>query len=477
MHIKIPDFTQGNILVIGDVMLDRYWHGNTDRISPEAPVPVVHIRKSEEGAGGAANVALNVGAIGSNVKLLGITGEDKEAELLEQFLTDNGINYYFARNPNLPTINKLRVLSRHQQLIRLDFEEKFHDDNETLDDLFAVYTKELEECDLVIFSDYGKGTLRFMQELIEAARALNKPVLIDPKGKDFTIYRGATIITPNFEEFCAVVGFCRNENELQAKAQWLIENYDFEAILVTRGEHGMSLITKNSSALHIPAKAREVFDVTGAGDTSIAILGASLAAGADLETAVVLANTAGGIVVGKLGAATISLAELRRALQRNQQTPEAGILTEEELLHEVDLTRARGEKIVMTNGCFDILHAGHITYLEEAKSLGQRLIVAVNDDASVARLKGPKRPINSLKQRMLVLAALRAVDFVVPFSEDTPARIIEKIAPDILVKGGDWKPEEIVGADFVLQNGGEVKSITFVKGVSTTRLIKKIEDE
>ena len=470
------DFKEANILVIGDIMLDRYWHGDTSRISPEAAVPIVHIRKIEERPGGAANVALNISALGGNVKLLGFVGDDIEANQLEQTLQNSNIECHFSRTPELPTINKLRIVSRGQQMIRLDFEEKFHHDNTQLQELTGIYQSHLDNTDIVILSDYDKGTLTDMQNLIQLARSKDIPVLVDPKSRDFSIYAGATLITPNLEEFEAVAGSCQSEDDLVQKAEQLRQTHDFFAILVTRGEHGMSLISEGNPPLHLQAKAREVYDVTGAGDTVIATLGTALAAGCGLDDAVTLANTAAGIVVRKLGAATVSPAELRRAMQRQQQTPEAGILTEEQLLEEVQDAKARGEKIVMTNGCFDILHAGHITYLEQAKALGHRLIVAVNDDASVIKLKGPTRPINSLPQRMLVLAALRDIDWVVPFSEETPARLIEAISPDILVKGGDYEINAIAGADFVMQQGGEVIIIPFVEGFSTTSMVEKIKN-
>jgi D-beta-D-heptose 7-phosphate kinase / D-beta-D-heptose 1-phosphate adenosyltransferase len=475
MHANLPEFSNARVLVVGDVMLDSYVYGGVTRISPEAPIPVVHVRKTEERAGGAANVALNVAAIGAAVTLLGLVGDDAEADILEDKLRAAQISYHLQRVSGLPTINKLRVMGRNQQLLRLDFEEKFHPQNSNMEEFLRVYEENLDDHDVVILSDYGKGALSAVQELIIRARRRDKIVLIDPKSKDFSIYSNASLITPNLEEFEAVAGVCHGEEELELKAHKLVAAYNLQGILITRGAQGMSLIYDNLAPMHVPAKAREVYDVTGAGDTVIAILGSALAAGSDLVDAMVLANSAAGVVVRKLGAATVSAAELRRAMQREQHTPEAGILNEEQLLEEVADARAHGEKIVMTNGCFDVLHAGHITYLEQAKALGQRLIIAVNDDASTARLKGPKRPINALAQRMLVLAALRAVDWVVPFSEDTPARLIETVQPDVLVKGGDYQAHEIAGADFVLRNGGEVKILSFVDGFSTTSVLEKMD--
>lgn len=475
--IRIPYFANANILVVGDIILDRYWYGSSTRISPEAPVPIVHVNKLEECAGGAANVALNVATLGGHATMLGLVGNDNNADLLENKLHAAGIDSLLLRLPNFPTITKLRVISQNQQLIRLDFEENFTAYNS--DEFLALYCNALKKANLIILSDYAKGTLRHTQELIKAARAMNIPILVDPKGKDFSIYAGATLITPNQQEFEAVVGTCHSENEIIAKAQQICQQQQLDAILVTRGANGMSFIAHDSKKIqpfHIPTRAREVYDVTGAGDTAIATLGAALAAGASMEDAVILANTAAGVTVGKLGAAAVSTAELRRALQRNQHDPAAGILTEEELVQQVKDAKEHGESIIMTNGCFDILHAGHITYLEQAKALGKRLIVAVNDDASVRRLKGVTRPINSLQQRMLVLAALRAVDWVVPFSEATPERLIARLLPDILVKGGDYAPNQIAGAKQVIDAGGKVEVLPFVDGFSTTKVVQKISE-
>ena len=474
MTLPIPNFDTAKVLVVGDIMLDRYWYGNTSRISPEAPVPVVHVKQIQERPGGAANVALNIRALGAQVNLMSMSGEDKIADQLSELLNIQGIKNYLQRVPGLPTITKLRVLSLHQQLIRLDFEEDFHQIN--TEELVNHFTQQLSHYSVVILSDYAKGVLRCAPELIAQAKRFNIPVLIDPKGNDFTIYRGAYMLTPNRKEFEAVVGPCRDEQEIVDKGLKLINDLDLSALLITRGEHGMTLIVPNEAPLHLPAQKREVYDVTGAGDTVIALLGASLAAGTDLPLAAALANHAAGVVVSKLGAATVTVSELRRAMEEYHRSGR-GIIPEEQLLIAIKDAHAHGERVVMTNGCFDILHAGHITYLEEAKKLGDRLIVAVNDDASVARLKGASRPINSLQQRMAVLAGLNAVDWVVPFSEDTPERLICHLLPDVLVKGGDYKISDIAGGKCVLNNGGEVKVLSFVEGCSTTGIIKKIMAE
>lgn len=474
MKIEIPVFDQVRVLVVGDVMLDRYWHGGTSRISPEAPVPVVNINGIEERAGGAGNVALNLAAVGCAVSLFSLVGDDANAISLQEKLETAGVECRFQTVPNTPTITKLRVIDKNQQLIRLDFEQRF--DLQKTQQIFDDFSSQLAQADAVILSDYGKGTLAGSQALIAAAKQAGVPVLIDPKSADFNHYRGATMITPNMKEFEAVVGHCPDEAQIAVKGLEIIQRYDLDALLVTRGEHGMTLLRQNIAPVHLPTRAREVYDVTGAGDTVIAVLAAAIAAGKDLASAAMLANTAAGIVVQKLGAATVSIPELRRALQRHHHS-ELGILSEEELLITVADARAHGESIVMTNGCFDIIHPGHIKYLEEAKELGKRLIVAINDDASVARLKGPERPVNSLAHRMTVVAALRSVDWVVAFSEDTPERLISRVLPDILVKGGDYKPEQIAGAKQVVANGGDVKILSFVDGHSTASIIKKIQRE
>lgn len=471
MHLQIPNFSNAKILVVGDVMLDRYWSGTTSRISPEAPVPVVHVQHTEERPGGAGNVALNITALEARASLLSICGQDQAGDALEDKLHAAQVECHFQRLAHIPTVTKLRVLSLHQQLIRLDFEEPHHVIDTT--EILKTFTQQLANTDVVILSDYAKGGLRFAPEIIAQARKANVPVFIDPKGRDFNIYRGATLLTPNKKEFEAVVGECGDENELVQKGIKLLKELDLQALLVTRGEQGMTLIREGYPELHLPAHAREVYDVTGAGDTVIAVLAAAYAKQGDLELAANIANIAAGIVVGKLGAATVSIPELRRAVFA-EHTSGRGVMTQEQLLIAVADARAHGERIVMTGGCFDILHAGHVAYLGQAKQFGDRLIVAVNDDASVQRLKGGGRPINSLERRMAVLAGLSAVDWVVPFSEFTPEAIVKKIAPDVWVKGGDYRVEDLPEGRAVLANGGAVKILQFVDGCSTSAIVEKI---
>lgn len=474
MKVKFPNFSQNAVLVTGDLMLDRYWQGSTARISPEAPVPVVKIQECSHRAGGAGNVALNIAALNGKVVLLGLTGKDAEAEQLRNCLVPENVACEFLTLPDKPTITKLRVLSRHQQLIRLDFEDSFYDVDDR--ELKTRFQHLLPGSQAVVLSDYGKGTLKDAPALIAMARQAGKPVLVDPKGRDFEIYRYASLITPNQSEFEAVVGVCGNDTDLLTKGSRLRRSLELDALLVTRSEKGMVLFTAAEQPFVIPALAREVFDVTGAGDTVIAVFAAALAAGETWLDAAQLANLAAGVVVGKLGTATASPAELQRAMLAHTPLMQ-GVVDEHVLLELIVQAKASGERIVLTNGCFDILHAGHVAYLAQAANLGDRLIVAVNDDASVQRLKGNHRPVNGLKQRMAVLASLASVDWVVPFSEDTPARLIAAVAPDVLVKGGDYRPEQIAGADSVQRNGGKVVVLDFLDGHSTSAIIQSIKTQ
>ncbi len=469
--MQLPQFDKARVLVAGDVMLDRYWHGATARISPEAPVPVVRVQELEERPGGGANVAVNVAALGGRATALGLVGDDEAGRSLAARLSRFGVDSEFLQSPDWTTVTKLRVLSRHQQLLRLDFEEGFPGFRPA--ELLSRFRERLAGTGGVVLSDYGKGALQDAQSCIAAAREAGCPVLVDPKGRDFTRYRGATLITPNLAEFEAVVGPCAHVAELESKADGLLRELALEALLVTRGEHGMSLLSRDQPPMHLPARAREVFDVTGAGDTVIATLAAALAVGTTLTDATALANLAAGIVVGKLGAASATASELGRALYDHDE-PRRGMLDEARLLQAVADAKAKGETIVMTNGCFDILHAGHVAYLEQARRLGNRLIVALNDDASVRRLKGETRPVNALESRMKVLAGLAAVDWVVAFSEDTPERLICRVRPDYLVKGGDNDPHAIPGNHCVWEAGGQVVVMDYIDGCSTTGTIARI---
>ncbi len=467
MLANLPDFSTARILVIGDVMLDRYWSGQATRISPEAPVPVVKVKTIEERVGGAANVALNIAKLGGNVTLIGVIGDDSEGEQLQRLLQNENVKCDFVVDKNLHTICKLRVMAQHQQLIRVDFEETPLNFNHA--DLAMSLQTHLDKNDVVVFSDYGKGTLENVADYISIAKKSGLKTLVDPKGTDYSRYKNANLITPNLGELKAVVGDSEIDTLIE-KGRDLLAVQHIETLLLTRGEAGMSLIDANSTH-SLSAQAKDVFDVTGAGDTVIAVMALGLAIDLSLKNTMYLANLAAGIVVGKVGTSTVSTLELQREMHRHRNT--FGVLSEDDMLDIMRRAKAQGEKIVMTNGCFDLLHIGHITYLQQAKALGDRLIVAVNSDESVKILKGDSRPINDLSARMTVLAALECVDWVVAFSEETPQRLYEKLLPDILVKGGDYKPEDVVGGEAVIANGGEVKILSFVEGYSTSKLIEK----
>lgn len=469
----LPDMRNGNITVIGDVMLDRFWSGASRRMSPEAPVPVVNVTEQEDRAGGAGNVAVNLAELGLSVSLVGLCGEDEHARALRACVEAAGVRWNVMPCA-AETIVKLRALSRNQQLLRMDFEESLAD---YANDLFVRYAQQhLADADLVIFSDYAKGSLELVQPLLAHCRELGKPTLVDPKGLDFEKYRGATVLTPNLAELEAVVGRCDSEAMLIEKADAIRASLDIEAILVTRSEAGMTLIQSGETPQHFTASAREVFDVTGAGDTVIAVMAGCLSAGLSMREAAHYANHAAGVVVAKLGTASVSPAELQSAVSVPSVTTVQEMMNESELASALADLRSAGKRVVMTNGCFDLIHPGHIRYLQQAAALGDVLVVAVNDDDSVRRLKGASRPLNTVDDRMAVLAALEAIDFVVPFTEDTPERVIEVLAPDVLVKGGDYTVEQIAGHESVLQRGGEVRILDFFAGHSTTGLIERLQD-
>ncbi|MFT6751392.1 MAG: D-beta-D-heptose 7-phosphate kinase/D-beta-D-heptose 1-phosphate adenosyltransferase [Candidatus Azotimanducaceae bacterium] len=464
-------FEKAKVLTIGDAMLDRYWHGDTDRVSAEAPIPVVDIEDVEERLGGAANVALNISALGAQSSLMGIVGEDESGQIIKTKLASAGIVDHLITLSECQTSTKFRIISRKQQLARADFERIMDIDAEVFTHLLR---ENLSQNDVVILSDYDKGCISDPQAFISAARKANTPVLVDPKFKDFSLYKGATLIKPNQKEFQAAVGNWDSEADFVEKCQKLIEHLGLEAILVTRGADGLTLVRKGQAEIHLPARNNEVYDVSGAGDTVIAVTAAALASGHTLVDAINLANIAAGIVVGRLGTASISGPELRLSLVKDLGFNN-GVMSEEQLSIIVKEAQAKGEKVVFTNGCFDILHAGHVEYLSEARLEGDHLVVAINDDDSVHRLKGEGRPINNVERRMSMLAGLSAVDWVVPFSGDTPEALLEILKPDVLVKGGDYSIDQVVGADIVSQSGGTVKVLKLVDELSTTGLAQKIK--
>ncbi len=466
MKRPLHDFNSARVLVMGDVMLDRYWSGATTRVSPEAPVPIVRVEADDERLGGAANVAANVAALGAAVSLIGLVGDDADGSRVQALCRRAGITEHLLRVAGRATTIKLRIIAQHQQLLRLDFET----DAIGADDLPGALERLAGDVNMLVLSDYAKGALAAPRPVIDLARRRGLRVIVDPKGRDFARYAGADLLTPNLGEFEAVVGHCADEAEIERRGAALCAAHGFAALLVTRGEHGMSLVRRDGSAIHLAAEARDVFDVTGAGDTVCAVIACAWSAGRDLEESVRAANVAAGLAVARLGTAVVTQAELAEALE--PAAPAAGGAVDESvLIVQLGEARRRGRRVVMTNGCFDVLHAGHVRYLEEAARMGDVLVVAVNSDASVRRLKGPTRPLNRLPDRMELLGALRAVDWVVPFDEDTPRRLIEACRPDVLVKGGDYRIEDIAGAAEVLAWGGAVRTVPYHPGWSTTRLI------
>lgn len=465
------------ILVVGDVMLDRYWHGDTERISPEAPVPVVKVSELEDKPGGAANVAKNIAHLDGQVSVLGIIGNDDYGNSLESLLEREGIHSYLIRQQQAPTITKMRVISRHQQVVRLDLEQRFL--SRYADALLEKFLDVFEQFDVVVFSDYNKGSLANINPMICKAKEAGKVVLVDPKTKHMKDYAGADFVTPNLAEFETAGGSTRGESVLRESAQKIIADSSIGAMLLTRSEQGMSLITATEK-YDFPTQALEVADVTGAGDTVIATLAVMLGANMPAKQAVEIANVAAGIAVSRLGATTVSPEELvDKLIEYLSETGEQYHPPTELVIKHIHQAKKRGEKIVFTNGCFDILHAGHVKYLARAKTLGGKLVVGLNNDDSISRLKGAHRPINPLQERAAVLLALASVDWVIPFGraeeDDTPAKLIEQINPDVLVKGGDYRVEEIAGADFVLANGGQVEVLDFIEQCSTSNVIDKIK--
>jgi D-beta-D-heptose 7-phosphate kinase/D-beta-D-heptose 1-phosphate adenosyltransferase len=465
------------ILVIGDVMLDRYWHGDTARISPEAPVPVVRVSDFEDKAGGAANVAKNIVHLGAQASLLGIIGDDDNGRSLQASLEKEGISSCLVKQKQAPTITKIRILSRSQQVVRLDIEQSFSQQH--ADALSAEFESLIDQFEMVLFSDYNKGSLANIGAMIEVAKNAGKTVLVDPKSKDLAVYAGADFVTPNLSEYHAAGGLSGDEQQIAQSAKKIIADCKIGAMLLTRSENGMSLITPTEK-FDYPAQTLEVADVTGAGDTVIATLAVMLGTQMPAPQAVEIANIAAGITVTRLGAATLSPEELSTQLTAYlEHTGESYRPSADEVFERIEQARRRGDKIVFTNGCFDILHAGHVRYLAQAKTRGDKLVVGLNNDDSITRLKGADRPINSLEERTTVLSALAAVDWVIPFGSaehnDTPANLIQKLKPDVLVKGGDYKIDEIAGADFVLANGGNVEVLEFVNDCSTSNVISKIK--
>lgn len=468
---------QTRILVVGDLMLDRYIHGEVDRISPEAPVPILRHAQRSERAGGAANVALNLAGLGCHAYLSGFWGSDPEQAALAAILERAGVDTLGVVSSSLPTISKTRIVGRQQQLLRLDIES--HDPHPAVetDRLRERAVELVAKVHAVILSDYAKGALPgdLCSAVISAARHAGIPVLVDPKTSDFAKYAGATTICPNLAELSLATGVpVSRADDLLSAGQVLAVTHDLEFLTVTRSEKGISLLSRDG-IVNFPARAREVFDVSGAGDTVIATLAAALVGKLPMHTAVELANVAAGIVVGKTGTVPIAAHELVDKLTTGTNLGAADkILDLDRARTRVGEWRASGESIVFTNGCFDLLHVGHITLLEDCRRFGSRLVLGLNSDASIVRLKGPSRPIVGERERARVMAALAAVDAVVLFAEDTPLELIRALQPDVLVKGGDYTVQTVVGHEEVLAAGGRVEIVPTVEGFSTTNILKRL---
>ena len=464
------DFSGASVLIIGDVMLDSYHFGSVSRISPEAPVPVVNVKKTTQTLGGAGNVANNISHMQAGAVIVGSCGKDNDAHSLKTMLDDINTKYSFVETDS-PTTKKLRVIGDKQQIVRLDFEEITPMKDKLAERAKKIIIQEIDKCSAVVISDYGKGfcTFEICEEVIRVASNLNIPVIIDPKGSDWRKYAGATTITPNVKELAESVGrpVDNVDEEVVLAAREVIERTRVDYMVVTRSEQGISIIWKNEH-MHIPTEAREVFDVSGAGDTVVASLALCLGKGYEIAEAVKVANKAAGIVVSKVGTAPVLLSELNGSFNGHSK-----ILEMQQLKTYMARARAMRRKVVFTNGCFDILHKGHVTYMRKAASLGDLLVLGLNSDDSVKRLKGEGRPLNNQMDRAEVLAALEFIDFIVIFDEDTPFELIKAIQPDVLVKGGDYNIEEVVGREFAKKT----VLIDFVDGYSTTNTIENMKGD
>ena len=464
--LLLPSLKNLRVIVAGDVMLDRYWHGDAGRISPEAPVPVVAVERVEDCPGGAANVALNVASLGAQCTLLGCIGRDAAGTALRRILEAAGVACDFVEVDHWNTIQKVRMVSRQRQLLRSDFEAPLP--AEAAAALGSKLSAHLPSAAALVLSDYDKGALQSPAGMVAAAKAAGLAVVVDPKFKPFADYAGAGWLKPNQREFNAAVGAAGDVHALGEQAQSLCRELGIGALVVTAGADGMTVVD-GGQVRHLPARPVEVYDVTGAGDTAAAALGVAAALGWPPLDAARLANVAASLVVAKSGTAAVNGPEL--AYAATQAGMDRGVLSQAQLLPAVAAARQAGERVVLTNGCFDILHAGHVAYLEQARRLGDRLLVAVNDDASVSRLKGPHRPVNPLPRRLRVLAGLKSVDWVVGFPEDTPEALISQVRPEVLAKGGDYRRDQVVGADQVIAYGGKVEVLGLVEDCSTSAVL------
>jgi D-beta-D-heptose 7-phosphate kinase / D-beta-D-heptose 1-phosphate adenosyltransferase len=472
-------FHSARVLVLGDVMLDRFVYGTVERISPEAPIPVVNVDRVADMPGGAANVARNIADLGAKSILLGVVGADAFAgDLLNQLTGSPTIRAVLISDASRPTSVKTRYVADGQQVMRADRESRAPVSADVARQVLDAFSQLVVEADLIVLSDYAKGVLSdaVTRAAIDAARRCGKTVIVDPKSKDFAKYRGATIITPNRQELQQACGEdCETHEEIVAGARRILDRQICDFMVVTRGKDGMSVIGPGSTAEHLPTAARQVFDVSGAGDTVVAALALGIVAGGDLSDAAALANVAAGIAVGKLGTATVTTGEIIAALTPTDgRTDPLRIFALDSVQQMVRRWREQGLKIAFTNGCFDLLHPGHISLLEQARRTADRLVVGLNADISISRLKGSSRPVQGEVARATVLAAVKSVDAVVIFAENTPLQLIEALQPDVLVKGADYTLDTVVGADLVLSRGGRVVLAELLDGHSTTDTVKRV---
>lgn len=482
---RLGELSRQTVLCVGDVMLDRYVYGDVARVSPEAPTVVLAARWEDLVPGGAANVALNVAGLGARCILVGVSGDDEAARTLNEKLSAmGGVDVRLVRDASRPTTMKTRFVSEHYSthLLRADWEDPRPLDTQREKDLLAQALEVLPSCGALVLSDYGKGVLtqRVIEDLIAAARRAGKPVVVDPKGNDYRIYRGAALVTPNRSELSRALNReVRTADEIAAGAAELCKHAEIDAALVTRSEDGLTLVGRSSEPAHIPAHPVKVRDVSGAGDTVVATVAAMLAMGANLEAAARAANAAAAVVVGKRGTAAVSFAELRSMLlpPALRAYEEKLALDPKSLDERLDEWRRAGLRVGFTNGCFDLLHPGHLKVLAEARAACDRLVVGLNSDESTRRLKGPSRPIQDERARAQLLAALEAVDLVVIFGEDTPLELIRRVRPNVLVKGGDYTMEQVVGREVVEAAGGEVLIVETLPDRSTTSLVERSREQ
>jgi D-beta-D-heptose 7-phosphate kinase/D-beta-D-heptose 1-phosphate adenosyltransferase len=479
----IAKWRGAKVFVLGDVMLDKFVHGNVERISPEAPIPVLHHQSEKMMLGGAANVARNIVALGGRVLLVGAIGDDPEGDLIAGPLIEKeSVSARFVRVRNHPTTTKVRYVSDGQQIMRLDIERPFHLGPRDMDVICDSLSENARQISAVILSDYAKGVLvpALVRRVIDIARTYRIPVVVDPKTRDIARYAGATVMTPNAAEAATITGKeCADDRHAAAAAKVLHERAGVDSIVLTRGAHGMTVFDPRGldiAPIHIPTHATEVFDVSGAGDTVVAALALALAAGAPAETAARIGNTAAGIAVGKRGTAVVHARELSAVLggSKDSDPKIADNATAAEVVAD---WKAHGLRVGFTNGCFDLLHPGHVELLKQARAVCDRLVVALNTDASVRRLKGETRPVQSEHARSVVMAALDSVDLVTLFDEDTPMRLIELLKPDCLIKGADYTVATVVGGDFVASYGGKVILVPLERGHSTTSIIARANAE